>query len=41
MVRPGTGVVVLPLIALMKDQVDALRLNGARAATLNSPLDPA
>jgi ATP-dependent DNA helicase RecQ len=38
MVRPGLGVVVSPLIALMQDQVDALRLSGVRAAFLNSSL---
>ena len=38
-VRPGTGVVVSPLIALMQDQVDALRQVGIRAAYLNSSLD--
>lgn len=32
----GVGVVVSPLIALMKDQVDALLLSGVRAAFLNS-----
>ena len=32
----GVAVVVSPLIALMKDQVDALRLNGVPAAYLNS-----
>jgi ATP-dependent DNA helicase RecQ len=32
----GLAVVVSPLIALMKDQVDALRQNGVRAAYLNS-----
>ncbi|XBV87174.1 DNA helicase RecQ [Deinococcus sonorensis KR-87] len=40
LVRPGTGIVVSPLIALMKDQVDALRENGVRAAYLNSTLSP-
>ncbi len=34
----GTGVVVSPLIALMKDQVDALRQYGVRAAFLNSSM---
>ena len=38
LVRPGTGVVVSPLIALMQDQVDALRENGVRAEFLNSTL---
>ena len=37
-VHRGTGVVVSPLIALMKDQVDALRQYGVRAAFLNSSL---
>jgi ATP-dependent DNA helicase RecQ len=32
LLRPGVGVVVSPLIALMKDQVDALRQAGVRAA---------
>src|SRR5207302_141157 len=36
--RPGLGVVVSPLIALMKDQVDSLRQAGVRAAALNSGL---
>ncbi len=36
--RPGTAVVISPLIALMRDQVDALRQLGVRAATLNSSL---
>ncbi len=37
--RPGVGVVVSPLIALMQDQVDALTQLGVRAAFLNSTLD--
>jgi len=36
LVREGTGLVVSPLIALMHDQVDALRANGVSAAYLNS-----
>ena len=39
LMRPGTGVVVSPLIALMHDQVEALRQLGVRAAFLNSSLD--
>jgi ATP-dependent DNA helicase RecQ len=38
--RPGLGVVVSPLIALMKDQVDAVAQAGVRAAALNSRLSP-
>ena len=41
MLRPGVGVVVSPLIALMHDQVSALRQAGVRAAALNSTLDAA
>jgi ATP-dependent DNA helicase RecQ len=36
--RPGTGIVVSPLIALMRDQVEDLRTRGVRAAYLNSTL---
>ena len=39
LVRPGVGVVVSPLIALMRDQVQALQALGVRAAALNSSLD--
>src|SRR6056297_1744320 len=39
--RQGTGIVISPLIALMRDQVAALRHNGVRAACLNSSLKPA
>lgn len=38
LLRSGAGVVVSPLIALMKDQVDTLRQLGIRAAYLNSTL---
>ncbi len=38
LVRPGLGVVVSPLIALMQDQVDALRQAGVSASFLNSTL---
>ncbi|MGV9325632.1 DNA helicase RecQ [Streptosporangium sandarakinum] len=40
LVRPGTGVVVSPLIALMQDQVDALTALGVRAGFLNSTQEP-
>src|SRR5690606_23343981 len=36
--RPGVGIVVSPLISLMKDQVDTLRANGVAAAFYNSSL---
>ena len=38
LVRPGCGVVISPLIALMQDQVAALQQLGVRAAFLNSTL---
>ena len=39
LVRAGVGIVISPLIALMQDQVDALRELGVRAAFLNSTQD--
>jgi len=40
LVRPGVGVVISPLIALMHDQVTALDANGVRAGFLNSTQSP-
>jgi ATP-dependent DNA helicase RecQ len=40
LLRPGAGVVISPLIALMADQVAALRQLGIAAAYLNSTLSP-
>ncbi len=39
--RPGTGVVISPLISLMDDQVAALRQLGVACGALHSDLDPA
>ena len=39
LLRPGVGIVVSPLIALMQDQVDALKQLGVPAAFLNSSLN--
>ena len=39
LLRPGCGIVISPLIALMQDQVDALRQNGVKAAYLNSTVE--
>jgi ATP-dependent DNA helicase RecQ len=41
LVRNGLTLVVSPLIALMKDQVDALTARDIRATLINSTLDPA
>src|SRR5512135_1307277 len=39
LLRAGVGIVISPLIALMQDQVDALKQLGVRAAFLNSSLE--
>ena len=39
--RAGTAIIVSPLISLMKDQVDALKSNGVRAAQYNSSIGEA
>lgn len=36
--RPGFGVIISPLISLMKDQVDTLRKKGVRAYSINSTM---
>ena len=41
MLRPGVGLVVSPLIALMADQVEGLRQLGVAAARLDSNISPA
>src|SRR5271156_4003507 len=40
LLREGCGVVVSPLIALMRDQVAGLLESGVKAAVLNSTLSP-
>ena len=39
--RPGVAIIVSPLIALMRDQVEALRQAGVAAAAVNSAMSPA
>ncbi|MEC5157874.1 DNA helicase RecQ [Chryseobacterium sp. MP_3.2] len=39
LVLEGTAIIISPLIALMKDQVDALRVNGISAAYVNSSMN--
>jgi ATP-dependent DNA helicase RecQ len=41
LIRPGVGIIVSPLIALMQDQVDAMQQLGVHAAFLNSTLSGA
>ena len=38
LVRPGVGIIISPLIALMQDQVDALTQLGIKAAAINSSM---
>ena len=41
MIRPGVGIIISPLIALMQDQVDGLRQSGIQAYYINSTLHSA
>lgn len=41
LIRPGLGLVISPLIALMADQVAGLQQSGVAAARLDSNIDPA
>jgi ATP-dependent DNA helicase RecQ len=38
LIRPGVGIIISPLIALMQDQVDALQQLGIKAAAINSSM---
>lgn len=40
LLRPGVGIVISPLIALMQDQVMRLHASGIQATFINSTLDP-
>jgi ATP-dependent DNA helicase RecQ len=39
LLRPGVGIIVSPLIALMQDQVDAMKQLGVQAAAINSNME--